>query len=194
VQALQLLLQHGAKAVLNLADKGHADTDESSTSTAPVQRTALLQAASAGRFQACRILLAAGANADLVDSSGQSMLDYLFYLKHSSWSTHRRATVGYTCMQLYGLVNEFRLHALVSEELELDCRSCGRCRFLLASCASRNQDAISSDGSESPSCEEGSSSSDGEEEDQKPHDDYDTPHAAAAAVANTSMRDVIIID
>jgi len=35
---------------------------------------------------------------------------------------------------LYGLVNEFRLHALVADELLRDCRSCGRCRFLLASC------------------------------------------------------------
>jgi len=67
------------------------------------------------------------------------MLDYLFYLKHSNLRAHRRATANYTCMQLYGMVNEFRLHALVTEELEQDCRSCGRCRFLLASC-SRHED------------------------------------------------------
>jgi len=186
VQALQLLLQHGAKAVLNLADKGSASSDEASSSTAPTQRTALLQAAAAGRFQACRALLTAGADADVVDSSNQSMLDYLFYLKHSSWRTHRRATAGYTCMQLYGLVAEFHLHALVSDELEQDCRSCGRCRFLLASCASRNQDTSSSS-SEGASCEEGSSSS-GSEEEQESRESHEAAHASAC------MRDVIIID
>ena len=186
VQALQLLLQHGAKTVLNLADKGSGSSDEASSSTAPTQRTALLQAAAAGRFQACRTLLTAGADADVVDSSNQSMLDYLFYLKHSSWRTHRRATAGYTCMQLYGLVAEFHLHALVSDELEQDCRSCGRCRFLLASCASRNQDTSSSS-SEGASCEESSSSS-GSEEEQESRESHEAAHASAC------MRDVIIID
>jgi hypothetical protein len=75
VQALQLLLQHGAKAVLNLADKGSASFDESSTSTAvPTQRTALLQAASAGRFQACRTLLTAGADATGVTAAAHALL------------------------------------------------------------------------------------------------------------------------
>lgn len=164
VRAVQLLLQHGAKAVLNLADKGASLNEKMSTGklSAPTQRTALLQAASAGRLQACHALLAAGADADVVDSCNQSMLDYLFYLKHSNVGAHRRATADYTCMQLYGFVNEFRLHALVSDELEQDCRSCGRCRFLLASCSNRHQDTDSSAGSESEcnSPQEGSSDSD----------------------------------
>jgi len=152
VQAVELLLEHGAKAVLNLADKCSPEqTSHASTGAAPTQRTALLQAASAGRFQVCRALLAAGADADVVDSCGQSMLDCLFYLKHSHLGAHRRATAGYTCMQLYGLVNEFRLHALVTDELEQDCRSCGRCRFLLASCSKRHQDGDSPLGSETAS-------------------------------------------
>jgi hypothetical protein len=90
---------------------------------------------------------------DVVDSSNQSMLDNLFYLKHSHWSAHRRATAGYTCMQLYGLVNDVKLHALVSDELEQDCRSCGRCRFLLASCSSRHQKMSSSERSDDISCD-----------------------------------------
>jgi len=145
VQAVELLLEHGAKAVLNLADKCSTElmSNASPARAAPTQRTALLQAASAGRFQVCRVLLAAGADPDVVDSSGQSMLDYLFYLKHSNLGAHRHATAGYTCMQLYGLVNEFHLHALVTDELEQDCRSCGRCRFLLASCSQRQQDGES---------------------------------------------------
>ena len=201
VQALQLLLQHGAKAVLNLTDRGSSASSEkpSASTAAPTQRTALLQAASAGRFQACRTLLLAGADAEVVDSSGQSMLDYLFYLKHSNWSVHRRATAGFTCMQLYGLVNEFRLRALVSDELEQDCRSCGRCRFLLASCASRHEeDAADScaDSDGASSCEGSSLGSSTEEEaDDALHDNViGAAPAARAAAANVYMRDVIIID
>jgi len=53
-------------------------------------------------------------------------------------------------MQLYGLVNEFRLHALVTDELLRDCRNCGRCRFLLASCSHGSEhDTDSSSSSES---------------------------------------------
>lgn len=161
VQAIQLLLQHGAKGVLNLTDACAAAADGRTSST-PTQRTALLQAASAGRFQACRALLAAGADATAVDSCNQSMLDYLFYLKHSNVGAHRRATAGYTCMQLYGLVNEFHLHALVTDELEQDCRSCGRCRFLLASCAiiASSEESEQSDTTESESDEEAVLSSD----------------------------------
>jgi len=192
VQALQLLLQHGAKAVLNLTDRG-------ASTAAPTQRTALLQAASAGSFQACRMLLVAGADAEVVDSSGQSMLDYLFYLKHSNWSVHRRATAGFTCMELYGLVNEFRLCALVSDELEQDCRSCGRCRFLLASCASRHEeDAADScaDSDGTSSCKGSLLGSSSEEEaDEALHDNVvETAPAASAAAASVYMRDVIIID
>jgi hypothetical protein len=204
VQALQLLLQHGAKAVLNLADKGSAGSDEARSSTAPTQRTALLQAASAGRFQACRALLTAGAEADGVDSSNQSMLDYLFYLKHSNWGVHRRATAGYTCMQLYGLVIEFDLHALVSDELEQDCQSCGRCRFLLASCSNcHEQDATST--SESSSCTESedstsrNSSSHSGMEDHREQNDAVTAElaqvaSAAAAAPAWEGASVIVID
>jgi hypothetical protein len=194
VQALLLLLQHGAKTVLNLADKNTASSDGSSSSNAPSGRTALLQAAAAGRFQACRTLLAAGADANAMDSSNQSMLDYLFYLKHSSRSVHQRVTAGYTCMQLYGLVNDFHLHALVSDELEQDCRSCGRCRFLLASCAIRNQDA-SSDVESAPCGEELLSSS--SEEEAESRNGYRTAHAAghgAAAAASACMQNEMMSD
>jgi ankyrin repeat protein len=168
VRAIHLLMQHGAKTVLNLMDKGSANSDGMSASNTPTHRTTLLQAASAGRFQACRVLLTAGADADVVDSSNQSMLDYLFYQKHSNWNIHRRATADFTCMQLYGLVNEFRLHDLVSDELEQDCRSCGRCRFLLASCASvRDDDSHSSSSSESEHSLKDSSSSDSDMEDDR---------------------------
>jgi hypothetical protein len=92
-------------------------------------------------------------------------------------------------MQLYGLVNEFRLHALVSNELEQDCRSCGRCRFLLASCAMRHQDANSSDGSEAASCEGSSSGSDAEELDRPCNSE--TTSAAAASVC---VRDINLVD
>jgi len=135
VRAVSLLLQHGVRAVIDLADTNIQTADGVGSRSPPTRRTALLQAASAGHFQACRTLLAAGARADVTDSCNQSMLDYLFYLKHSNLAAHRRATVGYTCMQLYGMVNDFWLHTLVTEELEQDCRSCGRCRFLLASCS-----------------------------------------------------------
>jgi hypothetical protein len=202
VQALQLLLQHGAKAVLNLADRGgSASSDESSASAAPTQRTALLQAASAGRFQACRTLLAAGADADLVDSSHQSMLDYLFYLKHSSWSAHRRATMGYTCMQLYGLVNDFRLYTLVSDELEQDCRSCGRCRFLLASCASRREQNMdfSSSSSSASSSDSDESHSDSDVEERRERNDAVAAElaqasSAAAAAPAWGGESAIVID
>jgi len=168
VQAVELLLEHGAKAVLNLTDKCEQMNDHASCRV-PKQRTALLQAASAGRFQVCRTLLAAGADADVVDSCEQSMLDYLFYLKHSNVGAHRRATAGYTCMQLYGVVNEFRLHSLVTNELEQDCRSCGRCRFLLASCSKRHQEGDSPVGSETEyDLNEASSDSDSDEDRQVP--------------------------
>lgn len=68
--AAQALLDHGAKQVLNSSDIGQ-------------ERTALLQAAADGRLKLCRLLLSAGADATLADVHGQSMLDYLFYLKHS---------------------------------------------------------------------------------------------------------------
>ena len=142
VDATRLLLRHGAKSILNLTDRNE-DAEETVH-----HRTALIQAASAGRLRVCRVLLEAGADASTVDSNNYSMLDYLFYLKHSYLNIHRGARAGYTCMQLYALVNEFRLQELLTDELKHDCRSCGRCRFLLATCASTNS---SSDASESDS-------------------------------------------
>lgn len=187
VQAIQLLLQHGAKAVLNLTDK-HAQQDgQGAGSSTPTQRTALLQAASAGRLQACHALLTAGADADVVDSCNQSMLDYLFYLKHSNVGAHRRATAAYTCMQLYGMVNQFRLHTLVSDELEQDCRSCGRCRFLLASCSNRHDDEEEPASSQS---EDSSSQEDGPAESRV--DDEAAQAPSTPANANTWAKAMIV--
>ncbi len=129
------------------------------------------------------------------------MLDYLFYLKHSNLGVHRRATAGYTCMQLYGLVNEFRLYALVTDELEQDCHNCGRCRFLLASCSSRHDQGTDS----SSSSESEHSSPDGPSSDSDIEDDRERHHvvaaelsqassAAAAAAAAGTREAMIVID
>ncbi len=125
LQATRLLLERGATSCLDLKD--HAGDNG-----CVHQRTALIQAASAGRLEVCRVLLQAGANFDLIDSNDQSMLDYLFYLKHSNLQKDKHASAGYTCMQLSGLVQEFRMQALITDELAQDCDRCGRCRFLLA--------------------------------------------------------------
>jgi hypothetical protein len=125
VEATRMLLEKGATRVLNRLDIG--------SSSGVKQRTALMQAASDGRFAVCTLLLQAGADADLSDSQGQTVLDLLFYLKHSHLHVHRIASAGYSCMDLYGLVNRFGLQGLVDEELREDCRGCGTCRYLLAS-------------------------------------------------------------
>jgi hypothetical protein len=125
LEAVQLLLKHGARRLLNLADTSRA-------SHGVKQRTALMQAASDGRFQVCRLLLREGANPDAVDSHGQSFVDILFYLKHSNLRLHRDASAGYSCMDLYGLVNQFELGELLTDELRDDCKGCGTCRYLLA--------------------------------------------------------------
>ena len=88
VEAAQLLLQHGARFVLNLTDR---DEDASRVHG----RTALMQAAADGRLQLCDTLLAAGAAIDVRDSDDQSGLDLLFYLKHSHLRVHRQASAGY---------------------------------------------------------------------------------------------------
>jgi len=130
------------------------------------------------------------------------MLDYLFYLKHSNLRAHRRATAGYTCVQLYGMVNEFRLHALVTEELEQDCRSCGRCRFLLASC-SRHDDHSESTHSSSSSSKSERSSHEPPSESESDSDAANKCGAeagdaqadcACASSAAAAAREVIIID
>jgi hypothetical protein len=92
-----------------------------------------MQAASAGRFQVCLLLLSAGADADLADSDGNTVLDLLFYLKHSHLRAHQVASAGYSCMDLYGMVNQYGLGGLLSAELREDCRDCGTCSYLLAS-------------------------------------------------------------
>lgn len=147
VNATRLLLTHGAKAVINLTDRSNDDSVH--------HRTALIQAASAGRLRLCRVLLEAGADASVSDSKECTMLDYLFYVKHSYLGIHRNACHNYTCMQLYALVNDFRLQELLTEELKHDCHSCGRCRFLLATCSSASDSSSSAaDTSESETSEE----------------------------------------
>ena len=126
LEAAHLLLQRGARRVLN-------QVDQSAAGGGVHQRTALMQAASDGRFQVCLALLEAGADADLVDSQGQSVVDILFYLKHSGSRVHREASAGYSCMDLYGMVNRFQLGGLLTDELREDARLCGTCRYLLAS-------------------------------------------------------------
>jgi hypothetical protein len=127
VQAARLLVEHGARSVLNVADVSR---------TSSVQhRTALMQAAAAGRFQVGQLLLELGADASIHDNQGNTVLDILFYLKHSDAGVHRQASAGYSCMDLYGLVNRFHLGELINDELREDCRSCGTCRYLLASVA-----------------------------------------------------------
>jgi len=126
IRAMQVLLRHGARDRINTADTCPVDRRQVHS------RTALIQAASAGQFKACRALLQAGASFDEIDSNNQSALDYLFYRKHSKLRRDRQASAGYTCMQLYGLLQEFGMLALVTEELRQDCAGCGRCRFLLA--------------------------------------------------------------
>jgi hypothetical protein len=122
VEATQLLVSRGC--ALNVVDAGSARGVH--------QRTALMQAASDGRFAVCTVLLAAGADPELWDSNEQSVLDILFYLKHSRVQAHRTASAGYSCMDMYGLVNRFHLGALLDAELRGDCRECGTCRYLLA--------------------------------------------------------------
>lgn len=138
VQATCLLLEGGAKYCLNAQDTGGRSGGVS-------QRTALIQAASAGRLQVCRVLLQAGADFDLNDSNNQTVLDYLFYLKHSHLALHQRASAGYTCMQLSSLIQNFRMQALITDELAEDCRRCGRCRFLLAPLRDSSSESSSSD-------------------------------------------------
>ena len=81
----------------------------------------------------CLALLEAGAGADLVDSQGQSVIDILFYLKYSGSRVHREASAGYSCMDLYGMVNRFQLGGLLTDELREEAHQCGTCRYLLAS-------------------------------------------------------------
>lgn len=145
LQATRLLLQHGANDCLDVQDTAGSGSVH--------ERTALIQAASGGRMEVCRVLLQEGANSDSVDSDGRSMLDYLFYLKHSDVERDQRASAGYTCMQLSGLVQEFGLQGLITDELAQDCQLCGRCRFLLAPLREMgsddcNSEASSNDGSE----------------------------------------------
>ena len=130
VRATELLLAHGASRVLNLVD---TTAGGGGGGGGVHHRTALMQAASGGHYAACVMLLAAGADADVYDSSDQSVVDILFYLKHSRTRAHRAASATYTCMDLYALVNRFHLGGLVRDEMRQDCRDCGACRYLLAS-------------------------------------------------------------
>ena len=123
--------------VLNRIDCAAAG-GPSNTSRTAGERTALIQAASSGRLRACRALLQAGADAFVIDRHQQSMLDYLFYLKHSHRRRDRLASSRYSCMDLYALVNQYKLQELLTEELEDDCKKCSRCRYLLASCSPRS--------------------------------------------------------
>ena len=122
------------------------------------------------------------------------MLDYLFYLKHSNLRAHRRATARYTCMQLYGMVNEFGLHALVTEELEQDCRSCGRCRFLLASCSRNDEHSENTHSSSSSESHEHSSVSDWENDCGDAAELGTAQVDCARAFSGAAAREVIIIN
>lgn len=88
------------------------------------------------------------------------MLDYLFYLKHVYLRSRQRGGPGansYSCMDLYALVNNFQqLRELLTDELKQDCRSCGRCRFLLASAAASDASSESDEGQDSEDDEQSS--------------------------------------
>ena len=133
LEGIQLLLQFGAKApLLNRVDCSTGSGNILHTQAS--ERTAVVQAAASGHLQVCRALLQAGADGTVIDRHHQSILDYLFYLKHSNLRIHRLACSRYRCMDLYAMVIQFQLQELVTEELQDDCKKCTRCRFFLAGC------------------------------------------------------------
>jgi hypothetical protein len=181
VRAAQLLLAHGAGAVMDQADAGG-----SGSGAAVHGRTALLVAAADGRLQLCELLLSVGAAADRQDSEGQSVLDLLFYLKHSHLASHRSASASYSCMDLYALALRRGLAAagLLTAELRDDCRGCGACRYLLASLPDPN---ASSESESEPSSSSRRSMSESESETESEREREDASMRSSGSNSDASQ-------